>query len=111
MDIILCKLWPLSLLAAADVGHYRAREIHGEAAVGQHGLHFVGVGQFLVAAAEGAHECGDVGGGVVETAGEGAQLRGVDEGFVALDVDNDIGVRAAQVVSLAHAVGAAAVVG
>ncbi len=73
----------------AVVGDGRAGEVEGAAVGG--GYYFYGVGVGDVFGGAGDFEGGDVDAGQGERAEEVVDVRGVEEGFVALDVDVDVG--------------------
>ena len=104
---------PLLARHAPQVGDHRAREIECLVRAAEHDFRRIGIFQCVesVGLGEGFDERGDVGRRIVEAAGDRLQLRGGDEGFVALYVDDDVGVAAQFVDGFPTAVGAAAVIG
>ena len=104
---------PLLARHAAQVGNHRPREIERPRMRVEHHLRRIGILQRSesVFGREGPDERGDVGPGVVEAAHQGLELRGTDEGLVALHVHHRVERPADQVVSLPAAVRAAPMVG
>ena len=101
---------PLAPILAPDEGDGRPGEVEGEAVVVEDDLGGVGI-IYRIDGLEALAEGGDLRGWVVEGLHHRTQLRGLDEGFVALNIDDDVGRSADQVEGLADAVGAALVVG
>lgn len=104
---------PFLFVDVSAVGDDGAAEIEGVVVLVEHYFGGVGVlqGVCSVFFLEGDYEGGYVGGGVVKAVFEGLELFGADEGFVALDVDDDVGSAGYFVGCFSDAVCAAFVVG
>lgn len=105
---------PLVLLTAPDVRDNGAAEVDGAAVVVEDYFRDVGVGEGVPAqgGVETTDEGGDGRGGVGDEAtADSLNLGGVDEWFVALDVDDDVGIGAESVECFAATVGTAAMEG
>ena len=101
---------PLAVVNTSDKGDDATREIEGKALIVDNDLRRIGaIDGFHVA--ETLAKGGNLGGRIVETLAQRTKLRGMDEGFVALHVDHDIGRSPRLLDSLLQTVGTTSMVG